>query len=223
MEIKLEAFNRREVLEYLLWRGGEIEPEIDALVEDCMAETLRVSRPRYTYRVLPVDRTAQTPSLAFAGEDVQTLLTDCERVILFAATLGAELEMAIRRAQARDLTRALVLDCCGSAAIEAVCDAAERQIMNQLSEETVWLTDRFSPGYGDLPIDRQPELLALTDASRQIGLTATDTNILVPRKSVTALIGIAGRPQSKRFRGCAYCSMFENCSYRKAGKTCGRT
>ena len=69
MEIKLEAFNRREVLEYLLWRGGEIEPEIDALVDDCMAETLRVSRPRYTYRVLPVDRTAQTPLLAFAGED----------------------------------------------------------------------------------------------------------------------------------------------------------
>ena len=223
MEIKLEAFNRREVLEYLLWRGGEIEPEIDALVDDCMVETLRVSRPRYTYRVLPVDRTAQTPSLAFAGEDVQTLLTDCERVILFAATLGAELEMAIRRAQARDLTRALVLDCCGSAAIEAVCDAAERQILAQLSAETVWLTDRFSPGYGDLPIDRQPELLALTDAARQIGLTATGTNILVPRKSVTALIGIADKPQSKRFRGCAYCSMFENCSYRKAGKTCGRT
>ena len=221
MEIKLEAFNRREVLEYLLWRGGEIEPEIDALVDDCMAETLRVSRPRYTYRVLPVDRTAQTPSLAFAGEDVQTLLTDCKQIILFAATLGAELEMAIRRAQARDLTRALVLDCCGSAAIEAVCDAAERQIMAQLSAETVWLTDRFSPGYGDLPLAVQRSLCGALDVTRRLGVSLTDTCLMNPQKTVTAIIGLADRPQMARIRGCAYCMMNKTCALRKGGKRCG--
>lgn len=223
MDIKLESFNRREVLQYLLWRGGEIPPEIDALLDDCMAETLRVARPRYIHRVLPIDRAARTPALAFAGEDVQSLLAECSRVIFLAATLGAELELAIRRAQARDMTRAVVLDCCGSAAIEAVCDAAEREILDGLAGDGNHLTDRFSPGYGDMPIDRQPELLALTDAGRRIGLTATGTNILVPRKSVTAVIGVSDRPQTKRFRGCAYCSMFETCNFRKAGKTCGRT
>lgn len=221
MDIKLETFNRNEVLQYLLWRGGEIEPGIDLLIDDCVRETLLIARPRYTYRVVAIDRTAHIPAAAFAGNDVQTLLTDCEKVILFAATLGAELEMAIRRAQARDLTRALVLDACGSAAVEAVCDAAVAQIETKLPRGG-YLTDRFSPGYGDMSITCQSELLALADAARTIGLTATDAHILVPRKSVTALIGIADRPQVKRFRGCAYCSMFENCSYRKAGKTCGR-
>ncbi|MBQ8144879.1 MAG: methionine synthase [Butyricicoccus sp.] len=221
MDIKLETFNRNEVLQYLLWRGGEIESGIDRLIDDCIRETLLITRPRYTYRVLPIDRAAQTPSVAFAGNDVQTLLADCNKVILFAATLGAELEMAIRRAQTRDLTRALVLDACGSAAIEAVCDTAVAQLEAKLSAGE-HLTDRFSPGYSDMDIACQPELLTGTDAPRQIGLTATDAHILVPRKSVTALIGIADRPQTRRFRGCAYCSMFENCSYRKAGKTCGR-
>ena len=69
---------------------------------------------------------------------------------------------------------------------------------------------------------RGREALALLDAPRQIGLGLTDSCILTPRKSVTAILGLAVRPQTKRFRGCAHCSMFETCSYRKAGKTCGR-
>lgn len=222
MELQLTTFNRNEVLQYLRWTGSEIPPEIDALIDACMAQTLQVIAPRYTWVCRTIDRQARTPSLAFLGQDVPALLEDCSRVIFFAATLGNGLEMAIRQAQVRDLSRALVLDCCGSAAIEAVCDAAEREIFQALDAPDCYLTDRFSPGYGDLPVEVQPELLALLDGPRRIGLNLTASKILVPRKSVTALMGIADRPQTRRFRGCAYCSMFETCAFRKAGKTCGR-
>ena len=221
MNLNLETFNRKEVLQYLRWTGSEIPPEIDALIDVCMAETLRVSEPRYTYRILPIDRAARTPALAFTGQDVPAMLTDCDRMVLLAATLGNGLELAIRRAQVRDMSRAVVLDCCGSAAIEAVCDAAEREIQ-AAAGAVIYLTDRFSPGYGDLPILLQDDFVQLVDAPRRIGLTVTSTHILTPRKSVPAIIGLAGRPQQKRFRGCAYCSMFETCAFRKAGKTCGR-
>lgn len=222
MNLNLKTFNRKEVLQYLRWTGGEIPPDIDALIDGCMEETLRAAQPRYTWVVKPIDRTAQIPALAFAGADVRALLTDCDRVVFLAATLGNGLEPLIRRAQVRDLSRAIVLDCCGSAAIEAVCDEAEREILAALHVPAAHLTDRFSPGYGDLPIDRQAELLAHVDGARRIGLNLTASNILVPRKSVTALLGLADRPQTRRFRGCAYCSMFETCVFRKAGKTCGR-
>ena len=221
MDIDLKTINRNEVLQYLLWRGGEIEPQIGRMIDDCMTETLRTAEPRYTWRVLPLDHLKKEPEIAFSGKDVCRLLTDCDCVILFAATLGAPFEMLVRRVQAQNLTKALVLDACGSAAIEAVCEEAVREIQAN-HPEYKYLTDRFSPGYGDLDIGHQHELLALTDAARVIGLTVTDTCILVPRKSVTALIGVADRPQKQRFRGCAYCSMFESCSYRKAGKTCGK-
>lgn len=222
MNLNLNTFNKKEVLQYLRWTGSEIPPEVDALIDDCMAQTLSVAAPRWTWTVSPIDRAARTPALAFTGQDVPALLADCDRVVFFAATLGNGLEMAIRRAQVRDMTRALVLDCCGSAAIEAVCDEAEGEILTALNDPSVYLTDRFSPGYGDLPITAQPDLLAAVDGPRRIGLHLTASNILTPRKSVTALIGLADRPQNKRFRGCAYCSMFETCAYRKAGKTCGR-
>lgn len=222
MNLNLNTFNKKEVLQYLRWTGSEIPPEVDALIDDCMAQTLSVAEPRWTWTVSPIDRAARTPALAFTGQDVPALLADCDRVVFFAATLGNGLEMAIRRAQVRDMTRALVLDCCGSAAIEAVCDEAEGEILTALNDPSVYLTDRFSPGYGDLPITAQPDLLAAVDGPRRIGLHLTASNILTPRKSVTALIGLADRPQNKRFRGCAYCSMFETCAYRKAGKTCGR-
>lgn len=221
MNLCLETFNRKEVLQYLRWTGTEIPPEVDNLIDSCMEETLRVSEPRFTYRIFSIDRQAKTPELVFTGQDVPLMLTDCDRVVLMAATLGNGLELAIRRAQVRDMARAVVLDCCGSAAIEAVCDAAEQEILAAVGA-SVYLTDRFSPGYGDLPISLQDTFLRQVDAHKQIGLTVTATNILTPRKSVTAIIGLANQPQSKRFRGCAYCSMFETCAFRKAGKTCGR-
>ncbi len=221
MDLKLSGFNRKEVLQYLRWTGSEIPPEVDTMIDECVAETLRVVQPRYTYRIFPIERETKSPPIAFAGQDIQAMLTTSERVVFLAATLGNGLELAIRRAQVRDLSRAIVLDCCGSAAIEAVCDLAEQEIKAELSDE-LYLTDRFSPGYGDLPIALQHEFIRTVDAPRKIGLTVTNTHILTPRKSVTALIGIADTPQTKRFRGCAYCSMFETCAFRKAGKTCGR-
>lgn len=177
MNLNLETFNRKEVLQYLRWTGSEIPSEVDTLIDDCMAETLRVSEPRFTYRILPIDWEAHTPELAFVGQDIPNMLADSDRVVLLAATLGGGLELAIRRAQVRDMSRAVVLDCCGSAAIEAVCDAAEREIQSAVGEG-VYLTDRFSPGYGDLPILLQDDFVRLVDAPRRIGLTVTSTHIL---------------------------------------------
>lgn len=225
MELSLKSFRREEVLQYLNWRGGEIPPEVNAQIDNCIAETFAAIQPRYTYRYFKLIRMPEGiqlygTNILLPGQDVQALLADCKSCVLMAATLGAKLDAHIRRTQVRDLTRAVILDCCGSAAIEAVCDAVEQYICQDM--HTPFLTDRFSPGYGDMPIDFQYQLTNLLDTARQIGLTLTDSYILTPRKSVTAIIGLAEQPQTKRFRGCAYCSMFENCTFRKAGKTCGR-
>ncbi len=216
MAMTLTEINRAEVLQYLGWRGSEIPPEVNAQLDGCLQETLTLASPRVVWRLLPV-----LPGGLRVGDDIQTLLSESTQCVLLAATLGNALETAIRRAQVRGLTRALMLDCCGSAAIESVCDAAEAEIRAAVGEGK-HLTDRFSPGYGDLPLSVQPLLLDILDAPRRIGLTLTPTGIMTPRKSVTAILGIADTPQPRRFRGCAYCSMFENCAYRKAGKSCGK-
>ena len=104
--------------------------------------------------------------------------------------------------------------------MEQGCGQAEREIAARFPE--AYLTDRFSPGYGDLPLDLQPALCAALDAQRRLGLTVTDSLLLNPVKSVTAVIGLSPTPQPARIRGCGYCNFRENCQFRKEGTTCGR-
>ena len=121
--------------------------------------------------------------------------------------------------EARDMARAAVMDFCGSAWAESVCDEAEAEIRSRFPGK--YCTDRFSPGYGDLPLNLQADFLRVLDAGRKLGITANESFLLLPCKSVTAIVGLSDRPQGAKIRGCAYCAMREECAYRKDGKFCG--
>ena len=221
--IPLRSIRRKEVLQYLNWRGSPIPPDIDCLIDKAITETIQSVHPLGIRKTVTV---ADGPlleeiGLALPGSDIAALLRDCRKAVLFAVTLGNSAERLIRSYSARDLSYSVILDSCCSAAVESVCDALEEEIRSGL-DEGLFLTDRFSPGYGDLPLSLQEPLIDALDTRRRIGLTLTDSCILFPRKSVTGIIGIADRPQTGRFRGCAFCSMFERCTYRKAGNYCGK-
>ena len=117
------------------------------------------------------------------------------------------------------MAEAVILDGCGSALVEQGCDAAEREISSRFPE--LYLTDRFSPGYGDLPLSLQKDLCTALDAQRRLGIYVNESMLMTPQKSVTAIIGLSPAPQMARIRGCGYCSMGEHCPLRKGGKHCG--
>ena len=83
----------------------------------------------------------------------------------------------------------------GAAMIERLMDNAEELIRQELApgEE---LISRYSPGYGTFPLSAQRELLALLDAPLSVGVSLTDTMLMVPSKSVSAIIGITNRTES---------------------------
>jgi hypothetical protein len=147
------------------------------------------------------------------------MLAQCGQAALLACTLGPGFDAMLRAEQARGMDGAVILDACGGAWVEAGCNAAEEELRRRLPE--AYLTDRFSPGYGDLPLQLQPAILAALDAGRRIGLHVGDSLLMNPVKSVTAVIGISDRPQMARIRGCAYCAMNQTCTLRKGGKRCG--
>lgn len=155
--------------------------------------------------------------LALPGSMAEKMLGESRQCAVLVCTLGAEFDLWIRREQLRDMAHAAMLDALGSAYIESACDEVERAICARLPGR--YLTDRFSPGYGDLPLNVQPQLLSLVRGDR-IGVTLTDTLVLNPQKSVTAIVGVADKPQGARIRGCAYCALNQSCPYRKAGTTC---
>ena len=118
----------------------------------------------------------------------------------------------------RQFGRPLGGDCFAFPAPQALAGRTEAELAGLFPG--LHRTDRFSPGYGDLPLELQAPLCAALDAQRRIGLTVTPSFLLNPTKSVTAVIGLAAVPQKKRIRGCAYCSMRQTCSLRKRGTTC---
>lgn len=219
MDGRLTEISRREVLRYLQWRGGEVPEELARQLDGCQAALLAAARPRVVWRrydLLP-DMTLASTAFRLQGQAIGRLLADCREVILLCATLGLEAEALLRRAQAGNMAEAVVLDAMGSAAIENVCDNLCGDLAKQFAPR--YLTDRFSPGYGDMPIAQQQALFDTLDVTRQIGVTLTESGLMVPQKSVTAVVGIAHRPQPRR-RGCGSCENHEQCAYRKEGKHC---
>ena len=209
MDITLTHIPREEVLRYLGCPGTE-DPATLALVEGCSARLLAAARPKWTYRVF--DLAVQTDGvrldcgLLLPGRDLAAHLRGCSRAALLAATLSAPVDALLRRAQAEDLAAAVALDCCATAAVEAVCDLAEAEIRVRFPGCS--FPFRFSPGYGDLPIELQDPILRLLDAPRRVGLCATDRHILTPRKSVTAVLGISDGEIYPQKRGSASCTVF---------------
>jgi hypothetical protein len=222
LEARLNGINRQETLKYLGCPGSPLPEDVLEQLETGEREILRQAVPRVIWRLFDRGPAGELAGTGFtpAGDDIRYFLKDCDQVILMAATLGMEVENLLRRTQARDMALAVILDAAASAAIENVCDNLCADLAEAFAPR--FLTDRFSPGYGDLPIGQQGELFRLLDISRRIGISLTESGLMVPQKSVTALIGVSERPQLRRSRGCAACSMFADCAYRKGGTSCGK-
>lgn len=211
-----------EVFRYL-GIGEPVPDELHQQISD-MAQRLSSSiRPRFIYKTYSLIREADTiripdAGITLSGQLAGKMLADCDQVVLLACTLGIPFDTMLRTEQARSMSNAVILNACGSVLVESGCDAAEDEIKKRFPAS--FLTDRFSPGYGDLPLDLQPALCAALDTGRRLGLHVSSSYLLNPSKSVTALIGLSDRPQMARIRGCAYCAMRANCSLRKGGKHC---
>jgi hypothetical protein len=160
-----------------------------------------------------------------AREDVKTEgiaitkhLEGCHKVAIMGVTLGIGVDNLLRQTQVKDMAMAVILDCGASVLIEQMCDEFEKIIKNENQE---YMTSRFSPGYGDYPIEYQRDIVRYIDGQRQIGLNVTANSLMVPRKSVTALIGMAGHPVTGKLATCNQCVLKDKCTIRKEGKFCG--
>ena len=180
-------------------------------------------RPRWVWRAFPITRDGdgfvlEGTGLHLGGHTAGVMLAPCRQAAVLACTLGAYFDTLLRERQARSMADAVILDALGSAYVEAGCDAAERELAGRFPAH--FLTDRFSPGYGDLPLELQPGICAALDAERRLGVHVSESLLMNPVKTVTAVIGLSERPQAARIRGCEYCPMGETCQLRKGGTRC---
>lgn len=217
MQTRIPPIPMREVLHYLGWRGTPVEDSILSQIRDAMDLVQSELQPNVITRcfVLGSDGKLEDSVFEPKGADVKRMLSDCDAALLMAATLGAQSERLLLRQQARSSADALIMDAVLSAAIEAVCDEKEQLLREQYLELGRYLTDRFSPGYGDMPLEQTKEICAVLQTEKTIGLTVSHSGIMIPRKSVTAILGVSSTVRPRRPSRCAACSMNRTCTLRE--------
>jgi hypothetical protein len=181
--------NISEALRYM-GAAGNTDSRLSRLTDDMSKELLKTCRPLACYTEFEVKMDGDLLDFGFAkikSKNLAKNLKNCSRVIIFAATLGAEFERLLNLKQLKSPTEAVVLDAVASSAIEGVCDAVENVIKEKYPYK---MKPRFSPGYGDLDISFQKNIAEILKTKQKIGLAVSDFFMLMPTKSVTAIIGL---------------------------------
>ncbi len=189
-----------------------------ALLQETQAQLEAVLAPKSLYKEVPLRRISESETeiggIVFQSRKLQRHLRDSDRILLFAATLGAGADRLIRRfAAAGETAKAAAAQALGAAAIEGYCDELCAQIAEREEKNGYYLRQRFSPGYGDLPLEAQRDFFKLFDITKRIGVTLTDQCMMLPTKSVTAFVGLSKTPSCAK-SGCETCPDTA-CAYRK--------
>lgn len=217
---------KEEVLRYLGHKGQNIDSSMEVLIDECIKEIKEISNIKKIYEIFHIKVNENNvevldTNLILYGESIRTHLSKSDKCALMVSTIGLDVEKRINYYKKTNLTKAIVLDACATAYIEEVCDEVEKEIGTIANIENKNITWRFSPGYGDLPLDIQGKFLQVVQATKKIGVTASSHNLLFPRKSVTAIIGFVDKKIKLKNRSCLNCNNYETCLYRRDGGSCG--
>ena len=211
-------FDRQEALRYLGYRGAQPDAAVSARLDACAAELQAAARPRSIFRRFalthPSADTLRIAGVTICSRDLSRNLRGCTGVYLMAATLGIEADRLLARASAVRMSDAVLYQAAAAAMIETVCDGVNDAIRREAAGEGLYCRPRFSPGYGDFSIEHQRDFARLLDTPRQIGLTVTESCLLAPTKSVTAVIGLTDTPQPCHRSGCEACEKTD-CAFRR--------
>ena len=206
----LPQVDLREVLRYAACR--EMAEDVTALAREVMLLAENSLRPQVCWREVEISVEGDTVVFPFGRAQSQKLaqrLEGCQRAVIFAATVGLELDRLIARYGRLSPAKGLMLQALGSERIEALCDA----FCEDLAREYKQTKPLFSPGYGDLPLAFQKELFRVLECDRRIGLYLNESLLMSPSKSVTAIVRLGGAAEDCQ-SGCSACSKTD-CGFRR--------
>ena len=215
-------FNKKEALRY--YRADPEDAVAEAVIDAAYKKLKSELQPRYTVKRFacralsekellqsgqkpasektPQNKTDNVPlfvlldnGTVFRSKALARYVGEAKELLLFGATLGSRVDIALRRMALTSVAEAGAGQAVAAALIETYCDDCCAELQKQLPEgkKLKW---RFSPGYGDWALEEQKILFPVLDCAHTIGLTLTESCMMVPVKSVTAVMAIADTPES---------------------------
>ena len=208
----------KEAVRYLGYGRNAADEKTLALIEDAFAKLERTISPKSVWRIFNLEQTEEGKNIIgnmeIESNSLSRNLKGCVKAVLFGATLGAGTDRLIARVSLSDMAEAVVFQSCAAVLLEEYCDERQLAIGVELEREGLYLRPRFSPGYGDFDITYQQPLMRMLDCAKTIGLTMTDSFMMTPTKSVTALIGASPVKERCPVAGCEACGKTD-CEYRR--------
>lgn len=180
--------DKNEVLRYAS-SGGECA-DVEALLDECVKEISGKLSFKVCYSRYSISKSCDIIDLGFAkvrSHSLSLCLEECDEIILFCASIGLEIDRLIAKYGYISPAKATMFQAIGSERVEALCDAFCEDMAGEIGGN---LRPRFSPGYGDLPLDIQKDIFVALDPAKRIGVSLGDNLFMTPSKSVTAIIGI---------------------------------
>lgn len=190
-EFPAPPIDRREAQRY----AGVLSEneESTRILDECIDIAQKSFVYKVCYRELAVCEDSGMLNFGFCNIKSDTLrknLSGCGRIIIFAATVGFEIDRLIARYLPTSPAKAAMLDALGSERVEALCDSFCEEMKKEAHERGFIARPRVSAGYGDIPISMQRDMFTLLDCSRKIGVSLGENLLMSPSKSVTAIIGL---------------------------------
>ncbi|OEF98263.1 vitamin B12 dependent-methionine synthase activation domain-containing protein [Desulfuribacillus alkaliarsenatis] len=199
-----------EVNRYLGFKKNKSETteEIDELIESMLKQAKYILEPKGMIRHAKIvtkdpkkfEITCTDSNVAEHGKDVHASyiirsekvykhLAECEAITLLGVTIGEQIDMEIDRLfKEQQPTKALILDAIGSDAVERVADYVDDYVKKEAKRKGYGTRFRYSPGYGGWSVENQQDLINYLGGN-EIGIKTTEHSQLIPRKSVSAIIG----------------------------------
>ncbi len=193
-DLTVNAIPQNEILRYM--RAREINDRVLRVVADAEKLVLEAARCRACWMCVEVKRLSDNlltlGNIEVVSEDLSKRLCGCDEAFVFAATVGVGVDRAIRTAEVKSPLLSLACDAAGSALVEELCDLVNSALDQDAKNQKKQTVKRFSAGYGDLSLNIQKDICALLDTPKNIGASLTDGIMMVPSKTVTAIVGIKG-------------------------------
>ena len=208
-------WNRGEIARYA--RAKADDERIAALIDECIREAEPVLDYRVCYTVCDIvrqDRIITFDGIVARSDTLSKALSGCEKLALFAATVGAPFDRLIARYSRLEPSKALMMQAIGAERVESLCDAFCAKLNTELIADKKAMRTRVSPGYGDIPLEMQRDIFKALDCERKIGLTLNESLLMSPSKSVTAIAGIGVARCEQPEEKCTSCQKTD-CVYRR--------
>lgn len=210
LQKKSIPFKKSEVLRYLGYRKAKnfLDKKTEAVIDIESENAFKMITPAGIHKVYSKEKFP----IKLNAKSIIKHLKNSEGLILFTVTIGSKIDDVIsKKFNSGHYTEGIVLDAVATELVEACADLYTEILKKKFTGYS--FTARFSPGYGDWHLNVQPEIIKELGAGR-IGVRVSDAMFLIPRKTITAVIGLSKNKISSRNPDCSSCS-FNGCSYRK--------